>query len=736
MSLKYLEDKWDSKLAGSLDEADTLRYRSNLLGSDLCITNFGGGNTSSKIVQTDPLTGQEVDVLWVKGSGGDLGSMERDGFARLYMDKFLALKDRYRGEDCEDEMVDYYPLCRFGLHDRPASIDTPLHGLMPFKHIDHTHPDWGIALAATANGQRQLAEFNKRFDYHLIWLPWRRPGYELGVMLAEALEANPQADGIILASHGLMTWGEDQYECYRSTIEIIDALGQFVVEKIEASGQELFGGARCQPRADRREVASRILPFVRGRIGQAPSVRQLADSGQARGLIGQLVDLPEVLRFVCSRDAQRLAYQGTSCPDHFIRTKVRPFHVDWDPQKGDLDSLKEAVETGLTQYRRDYADYYEAHKTAGSPAMRDPNPTVVLIPGLDMLSFGKSKKEARITGEFYVNAIHVMEGATALADGTTDEGIDPDWVMNNYVALPPAEAFGIEYWALEEAKLQRQPPEKEMARRVAVVVGGGCGIGREFCNRLAREGAHIVVADRDESAARETTDQLKQNFGEDVALAVSLDITQRETVTKAMREAALHFGGVDDLINTAAIFIPPDRGDSFLDATWDTVLKVNVTGNIVLVEEFAALIGEQGSEGSVLLTSSANAVVPKVGSEPYDASKAAVNHLIRELAVRYAPMIRVNGISPATVIEGSSMFPRERVTASLNKYGIAFDKGEETEALIEKLAEFYARRTLTHRPIRPRDVVEAGYFLISPRSNRTTGHVIPVDGGLKEAFLR
>ncbi|UCH63569.1 MAG: bifunctional rhamnulose-1-phosphate aldolase/short-chain dehydrogenase [Fidelibacterota bacterium] len=724
MSLKYLEDKWDPKLAESLDETDTLRYRSNLLGSDLRITNFGGGNTSSKVRQTDPLTGQEVEVLWVKGSGGDLGSMGRDGFARLYMDKFLALKDRYRGSDYEDEMVGYYPLCRFGLHDRPASIDTPLHGLMPFKHIDHTHPDWGIALAATANGRKLLAEFNRQFDHHLMWLPWRRPGYELGVMLAEALKTDPQANGIILASHGLMTWGDDQYGCYRSTIEIIDALGRFVAGKIEAVGEELFGGECCQPRADRREVASQVLPFVRGLVGEA------------KGLIGQLVDLPEVLRFVCSRDAQRLAFQGTSCPDHFIRTKVRPFNVDWDPQKGDLDSLKESIATGLTQYRRDYADYYDSHKTADSPAMRDPNPTVVLIPGVGMLSFGKSKKEARITGEFYVNAIHVMEGATALADGTMDEGIDPDRVVNNYVALSPEEAFGIEYWALEEAKLQRQPPEKEMARRVAMVVGGGSGIGREFCTRLAHEGAHVVVADRNQEAAQETVDELKRHFGGDVALALPLDITRRGTVAKALREAAMYFGGVDDLVNTAAVFIPPDRGDGFLDATWDTVLKVNVIGNIILVEEFAVLIGEQGSEGSVLLTSSANAVVPKTGSEPYDASKAAVNHLIRELAIRYAPAIRVNGISPATVIEGSSMFPRERVMASLSKYNISFDESEEAMALIEKLAGYYAQRTLTGRPIRPRDVVEAGYFLLSPRSDRTTGHVIPVDGGLKEAFLR
>jgi len=724
MTLKYLEDKWDAKVADRLDEGDRLVYRSNLLGADLRITNFGGGNTSSKIMETDPLTGRQVEVLWVKGSGGDLGSLGRDGFALLYMDRFRALGGQYRGVEFEDELVDAYPLCRFGLGARPASIDTPLHGLLPFKHIDHTHPDWAIALAATANGQKSLAEFNRQFGRSLIWVPWQRPGYHLGAMLTDAIAANPDADGLILASHGLFTWGGDQYTCYRSTIEVIDALGQFVVSRIEEQGDRLFGGPVCRTRDDRQTLAGQILPYVRGRVG--------AD----KRLVGHFVDLPEVLRFVNSQDAPRLAFQGASCPDHFIRTKVRPYHVSWDPAKGDLDILMAAVDQGLDQYRRDYAAYYNDHKEPDSPALRDPNPTVVLIPGVGMLSFGKSKQEARITGEFYVNAVHVMEGATALDDGTMDAGIDQSQVVNNYVALSPREAFRIEYWALEEAKLRRQPPEQEMARQVALVVGGGSGIGRSFCQRLAGAGAHVAVADMDLEAAGETVRIVGQSVGSEMALAVVIDITDRAAVRAALDQAALQFGGVDILINTAAIFLPPDRDGGYQDSTWDRMLKVNITGNSILVDEFARQARRQGTPAAVLLTSSANAVVPKAGSEPYDVSKAAVSHLVRELAVRLAPLIRVNGISPATVIEGSSMFPRDRVMASLTKYEIAFDEQDDTAVLVDRLADFYARRTLTGRPIRPGDVVEAGYFLVSPRADRITGHIIPVDGGLREAFLR
>ncbi len=722
--LKYLEDKWDEKIASQLDEAEQLRYRSNLLGSDLRITNFGGGNTSSKIEETDPITGEKTTVLWVKGSGGDLGSIKRDGFSRLYLDKLLALKKRYRGPEFEDEMVDFYPLCTFGPAGRAPSIDTPLHAFLPFKHVDHMHPDWAIALAASANGQQLLKEFNRQTGHHLIWLPWQRPGFELAMMLERAIQEHPEADGFLLASHGLFTWGDTQYACYLSTVQMIDDLGKFVLAHVEKKGAQLFGGQKYEPRKDRKEIVPHVFPLIRGKVSEL------------HGMIGHFVDLPEVLRFVNSVDAQKLAFQGTSCPDHFVRTKVRPLYVDWNPETGDLVSLKEVFNRSIEQYRKDYQTYYEMYKEPDSPPMRDPNPKVVLVPGIGMFTFGKNKKEARVTGEFYINAIHVMEGATAMDTGQLDPDVEPDRVVNNYVALHPREAFRIEYWALEEAKLRRQPPEKEMARKVALVVGAGSGIGRIFCKRLAQETAHVVAADLNEDWAQETAKQVQQEFGAEVCTAISVDITNRDSVRQALKKTVATFGGVDVLVNTAAVFIPPDRGNRYSDELWDKTLKINITGNAILVEEFADVVALQNTEASVVLTSSANAVVAKFGSEPYDVSKAAVSHLVRELAVRYAPKIRVNGVSPATVVEGSAMFPRHRVVASLKKYRIPFDESESTDALVQKLAQFYADRTLTHKPIRPIDVVEAGYFLLSPRASRTTGHLIPVDGGLKDAFLR
>jgi len=724
MGLRYLEDKWDNKIAQKLDEAETLRYRSNLLGSDLRLTNFGGGNTSSKVKEKDPVSGDEVEVLWVKGSGGDLGSIQRDGFARLYLEKFLMLKNKYRGFEYEDEMVDFYPLCVFGTGGRPASIDTPLHGLLPFKHVDHLHPDWAIALAAAANGQKKMEQFNKEFNRNLIWLPWQRPGYFLGILLEKAIQENPDADGLILASHGTFTWGNTQYECYRNSINIIDELGQFVEAHYENNNDKLFGGNRYKTRTDRKIIASEIIPFIRGRVGKIQS------------LIGHYSDLSEVLRFVNSSLGEELAYVGTSCPDHFVRTKVRPLFVKWDTNKENIKSLKEAVEKGLIQYRKDYLAYYETFREEDSPAIRDTNPTVVLIPGVGMISFGKTKKEARITGEFYVNAIHVMEGATSMENGKMENNVNKELVVHNYVALPPKEAFRIEYWALEEAKLKQQPPEKEMSRKIAVVIGGGSGIGREFCTKLVQEGAHVVVADKDKTSANQTDKALQNQFGPEVSIAAKIDITDRRSVKNVLKATVMFYGGVDILVNTAAIFLLPDRGSGFKDETWDQILKINVSGNNIIVEEFATLIDLQNSKGTILLTSSAHAVVPKIGSEPYDVSKAAVNHLIREYSIRYAPTIRINGVSPATVVEGSLMLPRERVVASLKKYGIIFDENDTTDNLRNKLALFYAQRTLTFQPVRPKDVVEAGYFLISPRTESITGHIIPVDGGLIEAFLQ
>ncbi len=577
--LNYLDDKWDEKYAATLDEPELLRYRSNLLGSDLRITNFGGGNTSSKIFMDDPLAEKKAEVLWVKGSGGDLGSIKRDGFATLYMDKFLSIRKKYRGEKFEDEMLDFYPLCTFNLNPRPASIDTPLHGLIPYKNVDHMHPDWAIAIAASANGRQLLKEFNSEFGYNLVWLPWQRPGYQLGTMLREAIDKNPKTEGVILGSHGLINWADGHYECYRLTLEIIDSMGEFVVSRINKKGEKLFGGQKYQSLSNKEKIAENVLPLIRGGISQEKPV------------IGHYVDLPEVLRLVNSTDGEKMAFMGTSCPDHFIRTKVRPMYINWNPQKEDAGKLQSAVENAFQKYAEDYKNYYETNKENDSPAMRGTNPAVVLLPGVGMFSFGKNKKEARITGEFYVNAIHVMEGATSMETGSIDEGIEPDRVNNNYVALSAKEAFKIEYWALEEAKIRRQPKEKEFAGKVAIVTGGGNGIGREFCIRLADEGAHVAVADLDIKAAGETAVIVNSKFGNDVCVAVHIDITDRQSVKETFNKVILNFAGLDILVNTAAVFIPADKnGKSFYDETWTKTFNINVTSNNILVEEFADII--------------------------------------------------------------------------------------------------------------------------------------------------
>jgi rhamnose utilization protein RhaD (predicted bifunctional aldolase and dehydrogenase)/NAD(P)-dependent dehydrogenase (short-subunit alcohol dehydrogenase family) len=729
--LRYLDDRWDETVAKGLDEPELLRYRSNLLGSDLRITNFGGGNTSSKIHAADPLDRSDQPVLWVKGSGGELGSIQRHGFATLYLDKLHALATSYRGVEREDEMVGMYPLCTFGNNPVAASIDTPLHGFLPFAHIDHLHPDWGIALAAAANGRGKMEEFNRRFEHRLVWLPWQRPGFELAMMLRKAVEGNPGCDGIVLGGHGLFTWGETQRECYLSSITIIDQLGQFVNEHIGAQGSGLFGGAKSKTLAESGQRAIDIFPYIRGRV-----------SAQRRA-IGNFSDLPEVLRFVNSHDAGSLAHQGTSCPDHFIRTKIRPLFVEWTPNE-ELRGLREAVDASLARYREEYEKYYREFARADSPKMRDVNPTVVLVPGIGMFSFGKSKTEARITGEFYVNAIHVMEGATALASGEPPRELPQAGAaarseafcsFKNYVALPASEAFGIEYWQLEEAKLRRQPPEKELSRRVAVIVGGGSGIGRATALLAAERGAHVVVADRDEASAQHSASTAQKVAGKEGALAAAIDIRNRDAIRTALREIVKTYGGFDILINTAAIFPAPPDGH-VTDDLWSLTLDLNVTANYRLAEEAASIFREQDLDGCIVLTSSANAVVAKRGSEAYDVSKAAVSHLVRELAIALAPNVRVNGISPATVVKGSTMFPRDRVIASLKKYGLDFDERSMDEDLRKLLADFYAKRTLTHQAIDPDDCAHAILFLAGPQAKCTTGHLIPVDGGLSDAFLR
>ncbi len=730
-TLRFLEDRWDPAVAATLDEPELLRYRSNLLGSDLRITNFAGGNTSSKVVEADPLSGESVEVIWVKGSGGDLGSIKRTGFATLYQEKLLALERSYKGVDTEDDMVAMYPLCTFRNNPVAASIDTPLHGFLPFPHVDHLHPDWGIALAASANGKTKMDEFNREFNHSLVWIPWQRPGFELGLMMRKAVEDNPGCDGILLGGHGLFTWGQTQRECYLNTLTVIDQIGQFIARHGEQKGTARFGGESAPSRADRQSLALEILPYLRGRV-----------STQHRW-IASYSDAPDVLQFVNSAHAEELAYLGTSCPDHFIRTKIRPMFVPW-PKGGTIADLKTQISRSLTEYREQYWTYYHYFAKPDSPALRDPSPTVVLIPGLGMFSFGKNKTEARIVGEFYTNAIHVIEGATLLSEGKVSgalpqcgEGMNPASfkTFSNYVALPPIEAFRIEYWAMEEAKLRRQPPEKELSRRIALIVGGGSGIGREVAHLAATRGAHVMIADYDGTAASRVANELAHITQKEFVSSTVVDIRSRDAIREAIRATIAAFGGLDILINTAALF-PSSPDGQISDDLWSATLNINVTANYILADEAAKIFADQDLDVSIVLTSSANAVVPKRGSEAYDVSKAALSHLARELAVSLAPKVRVNAVSPATVVKGSTMFPRDRVRASLAKYKVPFDEAKSDDELRALLAGFYAKRTLTHQPIDPTDCAEAILFMAGPKTRCTTGHIFPVDGGLSEAFLR
>jgi rhamnose utilization protein RhaD (predicted bifunctional aldolase and dehydrogenase)/NAD(P)-dependent dehydrogenase (short-subunit alcohol dehydrogenase family) len=732
-ALKHLADLWEDEAAHRLggNELSLLRYRSNLLGADLRITNFGGGNTSSKIDMTDPFTGAPVRVLAVKGSGGDLGSITDAGFAQLYLDKLEQLKARYRGEAFEDEMVDYYPPAAFGHNRVAASIDTPLHAFLPAPHVDHLHPDWAIALAASANGRQKLEEFNRRFGRRIIWVPWQRPGFELALLIESAVKDNPGADGLILGSHGLFTWGATQRECYLNSIRTIDQMGAFIDE--HRAGTQVFGGLAHKPLDGRHDIAARILPALRGTVSSN------------RRVIAHFTDTNEALTFAGSKWGRALSRLGTSCPDHFLRTRICPFFVEWDPSTGSVETLKAAIRAQVDEYRNEYRRYYDSFAAPDSPKLRDVNPSVVIIPGVGLFGFGRNKKEARIATEFFLNAINVMAGATALetqaASGPLPQARRAEQAaqfeqLHNYVALPRSEAFRIEYWALEEAKLQRMPAEAEFSRKVILVIGGGSGIGREVALLLARKGAHVVAADAAADSAARVAEEAAAISSKELVAATAVDLSSAESLSRAAAFTVLQFGGIDGIVNTAAIYPVPDASGRLTDGQWSKTFLVNVTGNYLLGQETQWIFQDQQLPAAVVLTGSANAVVSKKGSEAYDTSKSAVNHLIRELAIGLAPLVRVNGIAPATVVSGSTMFPRDRVIQSLQKYDIAFAESESTEDLRGKLAEFYAQRTLTRRPILPRDCANAIVWLLSDDSAKTTGHIIPVDGGLTEAFLR
>jgi rhamnose utilization protein RhaD (predicted bifunctional aldolase and dehydrogenase)/NAD(P)-dependent dehydrogenase (short-subunit alcohol dehydrogenase family) len=730
----HLKDLWNEgeaqKMAGN--QLALLRYRSNLLGADLRITNFGGGNTSSKLELPDPFTGGPVRVLAVKGSGGDLGSISESGFALLYLDRLEQLKELYRGEQHEDEMVRYYPLSAFGENRVAASIDTPLHAFLPFAHVDHLHPDWAIALAASANGKRKLGEFNKEFDRKIAWVPWQRPGFELALMIERAVKDYPGAEGLILGGHGLFTWGMTQRDCYLNSIHTIDQMGEFILKHRSKKGS-LFGGVEHGPAQDRKKIATQILPTLRGVVSSN------------RRVVAHYADDDDALTFAGSKWAKELGSLGTSCPDHFLRTRVCPLFLPWDPAKEDVHSLKARIQGKAVEYRAAYKQYYDAWANANSPKLRDSNPSVVVVPGLGLFGFGKNKKEARITTEFFINAIHVMAGANALEEGEIPhplpqarqaEHSQQFAQFHNYVALPRSEAFRIEYWALEEAKLQRMPPEAEFTRKIALIIGGASGIGREVALLLARKGAHVVVADFDQQGAKKVADDASAVASPEFVAHTRVDLSSAGSIAEAADFTVSQFGGVDIIVNTAAIYSVPGADGELPDAQWAQTFLVNVTGNYHLARQTKWVFDDQGLPAAMVLTSSANAVVPKKGSEAYDTSKAALNHLIRELSIKLAPHVRVNGIAPATVVAGSTMFPRDRVIQSLGKYKIIFKDSESTEELRNKLADFYAQRTLTKRPILPQDCAAAIVWLASDQSAKTTGHIIPVDGGLSEAFLR
>ena len=722
---RFVDYLWDDSIAAGLDAVERLRYRSNLLGADQRITNTGGGNTSSKLIMADPLTGQPVDVLWVKGSGGDLRTSTRSNFASLYMDKFSVLPDIYNKADkkgvkteIEDAMVDMFRQCTYNLNPTVCSIDTPLHGLIPYRHIDHTHPVSVIALASCKDQERLTGEV---FGDEIGWIPWQRPGFDVGLVVREKVRQDPNLKGLVIGQHGLMNWADDDKVCYELSLTLIEKAARYI--KQHDKGDRTFGGQKYAPVEEqaREEILVRLLPVLRGMVSQENK------------FIATLHVNERVLQFVNSYDAPRLAEIGASTPDFFLRTKIKPLYVDWDSQRNSFEALLEKLETGLAKYRAEYTAYYEACKHADSPGMRDPNPTVILIPGLGMIAWGKNKSESRVTAEFYSLTIDIIRAAEAISQ---------------YQGLPRQEAFDIEYWALEEAKLKRQPAEKELARNVVVVVGAGSGIGKAAALRVAREGAHVVCADLNAEAAQETEKEITELYGPGIgvagtgisgcgpAISLDVDITRRESVQAMFRQVTLAYGGIDNVIVTAGIFVPPDEDGNITDEKWPLTYAINVIGGYLVAEEARKIWQAQGLKGSMVLTSSVNAVVGKTGSIAYDTSKAAVNHLVHELAIELAPLVRVNGLAPATVVEGSSMFPRERVISSLLKYKVVFSEGESTEALRNRLANFYAQRTLTKSAITLADQTEVAYLLISNKFSKTTGQIINVDGGLPEAFLR
>lgn len=691
-----LASLWNDADAKGMSEPEKLLYRSNLLGSDRRVTNYGGGNTSAKVMQADPLSGEEAEVLWVKGSGGDVGSIKIDGFSTLYMEKLRALKGKYRGVEFEDEMVGYLPHCTFNLNPRAASIDTPLHAYVPKKHVDHMHPDAIIAIAASKDSKAMTKEI---FGDAIGWLPWKKPGYELGLWLEKFCLENPDAKGVVLESHGLFTWADDAKECYELTLEIINrAIGWF---EEKTASVPAFGGAVHESLAPeaRREIAARLMPAIRGMI-----------SGKQH-MTGNFDDSDAVLEFVNAKDMPALAALGTSCPDHFLRTKIRPLVIGFDPANGNIDEVMAELPAAIEAYREDYAAYYERCKHDDSPALRDPNAVVYLIPGVGMITFAKDRATARISGEFYVNAINVMRGASAVSE---------------YCGLPEQEAFDIEYWLLEEAKLQRMPKPKSLAGRVALITGGAGGIGAATAERYLAEGACVMLADIDADALKTVKEGFAARHGKDVIRSVMMNVTDEAAVVAALKETAVEFGGVDILVSNAGIASSAPVEETSLEL-WNRNMDILSTGYFLVSRETFKILRSQGIGGSVVFIASKNGLAASPNASAYCTAKASEIHLARCLALEGAEAgIRVNVVNPDAVLRGSRIWEGEWLDQRASTYGT--DKGG--------LEEMYRQRSMLKRSVLPEDIAEAAYFFASEQSAKSTGNIINVDAGNVQAFTR
>ncbi|MCD0455900.1 bifunctional aldolase/short-chain dehydrogenase [Chryseobacterium sp. LC2016-27] len=695
-TFKYVDYLWDENKAASLgdDQVALFLYRSNILGADLRITNYGGGNTSCKTIEKDPLTNEEVEVMWVKGSGGDIGTLTRKGIAGLYTERLRNLKNVYGGLADEDRMVGLFDHCIFDLDSKAPSIDTPLHGLLPFKHIDHLHPDALIAVAAAKDSEKITKEI---WGDTMGWVPWQRPGFDLGLQLEKCLADNPGIRGIVLGSHGLFTWGDTSYECYINSLEVIETASEYIAKKIEENGQ-VFGGQKVEslPADERKNKAAQLMPLLRG----------LASSENR--MVGHFTDSDVVLEYINSNDLERLAPLGTSCPDHFLRTKIQPLVLTLDKNEdlSDSKAILEKLNPLFEQYRQEYKEYYEMCKHPNSPAMRDPNPVIIIYPGVGMFSFSKDKQTTRVANEFYVNAINVMRGAEAISE---------------YTSLPRQEAFDIEYWLLEEAKLQRMPKEKPLSRKVAIVTGAGGGIGQAIADKMVAEGAVVVFTDLNQEAV----DSVTSKYSKDQAVAVPCDVTSEEAIANAFKEAVLAFGGVDIIVHSAGLAISKSLEDT-TTKDWDLLENVLVKGQFMMAKSGAEILKKQNLGGDIVNIASKNGLVAGPNNVAYGTAKAAQQHMTRLLAAELAAdKIRVNVVNPDGVIVGSKIWEGSWAEGRAKANGIT----------VEELPAFYAKRNLLNEIILPEDIAN-GVFACVAILDKTTGNIINVDGGMANAFPR